>query len=67
MLFPKAQFLATTFPKVAQNSIFILNFYQKFSKFSQNFQTISIIRPNARKINTLFVNYFEKIRRNNAL
>ena len=60
VLFPKALFLATTFPKLAKNSIFLLNFYQKFSKFSQNFQTISIFRPNARKSNTGFVNFFWK-------
>ena len=36
MLFPKALFLATTFQKVAKNSIFLLNFYQKFSKFPNN-------------------------------
>ena len=51
MLFPKALFLATTFPKIDKNSILLMNFYQKISKFSQNFQTISILRPNARKIN----------------
>ena len=37
VLFPKGLFVATTFPKLAKNSIFLLNFYQKFSKFSQNF------------------------------
>ena len=36
VLFPKALFLATTFPKLAKNSIFLLNFYQKFSKFPNN-------------------------------
>ena len=36
MLFPKALFLASTFPKVAKNSIFLLNFYPKFSKFPNN-------------------------------
>ena len=60
VLFPKALFLATTFAKVAKNSIFILNFYQKFSKFSQHFQTICVSRPNARKINALFVMFFDK-------
>ena len=34
MLFPMALFLAAKFPKLAKNSIFLLNFYQKFS---QNF------------------------------
>ena len=60
VLFPKALFLATTFPKLSKNSIFLLNFYQKFSKFSKNFQTISIFRPNARKSNTGFVKFFWK-------
>ena len=55
MLFPKALFLATTFPKVAKNSMCLLNFYQNFLKFSQNFQTICVFCPNARKVNTLFV------------
>ena len=35
MLFPKALFLATNFPKNRQNSIFLLNFHQKISKFPQ--------------------------------
>ena len=59
MLFPKALFLATTFPKIDKNSIFLLNLYQKFSKFSQNFQTICIFRPNTRKINAWFLNFVE--------
>ena len=37
VLFPKALFLATTFPKLAKNSIFLLNFFQKFLKVSQQF------------------------------
>ena len=43
MLFPKALFLATTFPKVAKNSIFLLKLYQKFSKFSQNLQSVFVL------------------------
>ena len=35
MLFPRALFIATTFPKIVKNSIFRLNFYQKFLKISQ--------------------------------
>ena len=57
MLFPKALFLATTFPKTDKNSIFLMNFYQKISKFSQNFPTICIFRPNARKITAGFLNF----------
>ena len=59
-LFPKALFLATTFQKIVKNSIFLLNFHQKFTKFSQNFPTNCLFRPNARKINSLFVKLFEK-------
>ena len=36
MLFPKALFLATTFPKIDKNSIFLMNFYQKISKIPNN-------------------------------
>ena len=60
MLFPKALFLATTFPKLAKNLIFLLNFYHKFSKFSQNFPTICVFRPNARKGNAWFVKFIWK-------
>ena len=40
MLFPKALFLATSFPKIDKNSIFLMNFYQKiinFLKISKQF------------------------------
>ena len=56
-LFPKARFLATSFPKIDKNSNFLTNFYQKISKFSQNFPTICIFRPNARKINAVFLKF----------
>ena len=51
MLFPKSLFLETTFPKIDKNSIFLLNFYQKISEFSQTFPTICIFRPKTRNIN----------------
>ena len=60
MLFPKALYLATTFQKMIKNSIFPLNFYQKFSKISQNFPTNCVFRPNARKINAWFLKTFRK-------
>ena len=60
MLFPKALVLATTLPKIVKNSISLMNFYQNFSKISQNFSTICAFRPNARKINAWFVKLFEK-------
>ena len=60
VLFPKALFLATTFPKLAKNWIFLLNFYQNFSKLSQIFKTISIFRQNTRKSNTGLVKFFWK-------
>ena len=56
-LFAKALFLATAYPKIDKNSMFQMNFYQKFSKFSQNFPTICIFRPNARKINAGFLKF----------
>ena len=57
MLFPKALFLATTFPKINKNSIFLMNFNQKSSKISHNLPTIYIFRPNARKINAGFLKF----------
>ena len=60
VLFPKALVLVTDFPKIVKNSNFLLNFHQKFSNFSQNFKTICIFRPNARKINAWFVKFLEK-------
>ena len=55
MLFPKALFLVTIFPKIIKNSIFLLNFDPKFS---QNFPTICVFRPNALKINAWFDKFF---------
>ena len=63
MLFPKALFLATTYPKIDKNAIFLLN--QKISKISQNFPTICIFRPNARKFNAGFL-FLLKIDQNDA-
>ena len=39
MLFPKTIF-SNNFNKIVKNSIFLMNFYQKFSNISQNFSTI---------------------------
>ena len=55
-LFPEALFFATTFPKVAKNSIFLVNLYQNlpnFLKISKQF----VFCPNARKVNTWFVEF----------
>ena len=63
MLFPKALFVAITFPKIVKNSIFLLNFYQNFSNISQNFVQKflnCVCRTNARKIKAWFVRVFEK-------
>ena len=60
VLFPKALFLATTFQKIVKTAIFRLNFYQKFSKISQKFQTIRVFRPNARKIYAFLLIFLEK-------
>ena len=63
MLFPNALILATTFPKIVKNSIFLLNFYQKFSKISENL-TNCVFRPNARKSKAWFVIVFGKYAKN---
>ena len=57
---PKALFLATCFTKLTKNSIFLSNYYQKFSKFYQNFPTICVFRQNGEKSTHRFVNVFEK-------
>ena len=57
ILFLKALFLATTFPKIVKNSNFIIEI---LSKISLNFPTIHVFLPNARKINADFVKFFEK-------
>ena len=57
MLFPKALFLAATFPIIDKNSIFLMRFYQQISKFSQNFSSICIFRPNARKTDAGFLKF----------
>ena len=54
-----ALFLVANFPNISKIP-FLLNFHQKFSIFSQNFQTICVYRPNMRKINAGFVKFFEK-------
>ena len=48
-------FLVKKYPKIIKNSIFLLNFDQKISKFSQNFTTNCVFRQNARKINAWFI------------
>ena len=60
MLFPKALFLATTFPKIGKNVIFLWNFMKNFQKFLMRFPTICVFRPNARKINAGFVKFCVK-------
>ena len=60
MLFRKALFLVTIVPKLKNNSIILLNFHEIFSKLYQNFPTICVFRPNARKINAWFAKFFEK-------
>ena len=42
MLFPKALFLAGTFPKLVRNYIFLLNLYQKFPDFLKILQQFVI-------------------------
>ena len=60
VLFPKALFLATTFPKRAKNSIFLLNFYQKFSKFSKNAQQFVFFVQTREKLTHCLLKILEK-------
>ena len=53
MVFPKALFLPTTFAKIDKNSIFLMNIYQKMSKFPKTLY----FRPNARKGNDGFLKF----------
>ena len=57
MLFRKAQFLVIYFPDIVKNYIFLLNFHQIFTKFSQNSPTTCayVWKRNAR-----FATFFEK-------
>ena len=64
-LISKGSIFSKRFPKLVKNSIFLLNFDQNFLKFSQNFQTVCIFRPKARKIsakiNAWFVSFLKNM------
>ena len=61
MLFSKALFFSTPFPKIVKNSIFLLNFYfKKFTSFSKC-PKICIFRPNPRKITRDLLRLLEKL------
>ena len=55
MLFPKALVFARAFPKIDQNSIFLLNFHHKLQNFLKISPTNCVFRPNARRFNTGFI------------
>ena len=63
----ESSILATAFPKIIKNSIFLLNFYQKISKISQNFQIFRVFRPNVRKINACFLKLFSTYAKNSLV
>ena len=46
--------------KYLLNNAFFANFLRYLLKYSQNYPTICVFSPNARKINAWFVNFFEK-------
>ena len=56
MLFQMSLCLETNFPKIIKKSIFLLNFQQKLSKCSQNFQQFAVFVQTREK----FVNSCEK-------
>ena len=55
----KSFLVATTIPKIVKNSIFLLNFYQKFSKNISKFPN-NVFRPNTRK-QAWFVNFLNML------
>ena len=61
ILFSKALFLATTFPKIVKNSIFLLNYYQIFSKISKNFPTIVFVVQGREKSKHCLLNYLKNM------
>ena len=59
MLFPKALFLVTNFPKIGKNSIFLLNFHQN----SQNFPKICGFSPNHEKLTRGLLNLLKNMQK----
>ena len=53
------------YPQVMHFKQFLKEIFWKFSRISQIFRTIYVFRPNARKVNTLFVKYFRETCQNN--
>ena len=61
MLFPNVLFLVRTFPELVKNSIFLLNFHQQLSKFSQEFHSnICFSSKRSEKLTAWFVKFIEK-------
>ena len=59
MLFPKALFLATAFPKIDKNSVLLLNFYQKCQNFLKISQQFVFIVKTREKLTLSFLNFVE--------
>ena len=55
VIFTKALFLATTFPKIVKNSIFDWIFIYNFQSFLYNFPHSCVFRPDTRKFNAVFL------------
>ena len=60
VLFPKALFLAPTFPKVTKNSIFLLNIYAKFQNFLKISKQFVFFVQTREKLTHGLLNSFEK-------
>ena len=60
VLFPKALFLVTNFPKIIIKYNFSIEFSSKIFKISQNFPTIWVFCPNGEKWTHGFVKSFQK-------
>ena len=59
-LISKGSIFSKRFPKLVKNSIFLLNFDQKFSKFPSSLYYLSKSRKISAKINAWFANFLEK-------
>ena len=58
-IFQRALFLATTFPKIVRNSIFLVNFPHSFKIISQNSQQFGRFVQTRGKINAGFLKFGE--------
>ena len=57
VVFTKTAFLASTFPTIVKNSIFLWNFHQQLSKFPHNSQTFVYFVKTSENLTQVFKNF----------